>query len=146
MTALTLEDRVEIADLYLRYSFAFDDVQDADCADLFTEDGSFAVDGLAPVVGREALASMVRASAARAPGGRHLLSGVLVQASPVGAAGTAYVQVVRVEASALRLVALGRYADEIVPTAYGWKFQTRRFTPFSGPQLGGAILAVPVSA
>jgi hypothetical protein len=138
---LSMTDRAEITDLYLRYAFEFDDVEADRCAELFTEDGSFAVDGLAPVVGRTALAGMVRASAARASGGRHLLSGLLVQASAGGASGMAYVQVVRVEESALRLVALGRYSDEFLRTDAGWKFRARRFTPFTAPELSGAILA-----
>jgi SnoaL-like domain len=142
---LSLDDRAEIGDLYLRYSFAYDDGEAELCAGLFIEDGRFTNAGAAPLLGRPALADMVRASAARAGGGRHLLSGVLVEARADGASGTAYVQVVRVEEAALRLVALGRYADEFAHTADGWKFTSRQFTPFTGPQLGGAVLAAPSS-
>jgi uncharacterized protein (TIGR02246 family) len=140
---LTLEDRAEIADLYVRYAFAFDDNKAEACAALYTQDGSFTVGVSSPVVGRDALADMVRASAARPPGGRHLLSGVLVEPSADGASGSAYVQVVRVEESALRLVAFGRYQDELARTEDGWRFRARRFSPFTGAQLSGAILAAP---
>ena len=46
-------------------------------------------------------------------------------------------------ASSLRLVALGRYADEFVRTDAGWKFRSRVFTPFTSPSLGGTVLAAP---
>jgi hypothetical protein len=91
---LTLEDRAEIADLYLRYVFAFDDNLAEVCADLYAEDGSFAV--------------------------------------------------VRVEESMLRLVALGRYQDDLVRTEAGWRYRERRFTPFTDGTLSGAVLAAPV--
>lgn len=141
--------RSELTDLYARYTHAFDE-GDADAvATLFTREGEFIRRGAAPVRGRDALAAMVRAAAARGAGTRHLVTGVLVRPAPAGATGptahgTAYVQVVAVGDDALRLVALGRYEDEFAVEDGAWRIRSRVFEAFTSPALGGATLAGPV--
>lgn len=142
--------RGQLTDVYARYTHAFDE-GDADAvAALFTRDGEFVRRGADPVQGREALAAMVRAAAARGAGTRHLVSGVLVAPGPEDATGpgtargTAYVQVVAVGDDALRLIALGRYEDEFAVEDGAWRIRSRVFEAFTPAALGGAALAGPV--
>ncbi|MEU4227822.1 nuclear transport factor 2 family protein [Nonomuraea sp. NPDC026600] len=141
---LTTEQRQEITDLYARYSHAFDECRADELAALFTEDGVFAREGAAPVAGRESLAALVRAAAERAPGMRHVVSNVLVEAAAGGAVGRAYVVALVVGDTDLRLATFGRYDDEFVPTPEGWRLRVRRFTPFVPAVLANAVLAVTV--
>ncbi|MEV6041440.1 nuclear transport factor 2 family protein [Nonomuraea sp. NPDC052116] len=141
---LTCEQHQEIIDLYARYSHAFDEGRADEVAALFTEDGVFAREGAAPVVGRDGLAALVRAAAERAPGMRHVVSGILVEASEEGAVGQAYALALVVGDADLRLATFGRYDDAFVPTPEGWRLRVRRFTPFLPAALANAVLAVNV--
>jgi hypothetical protein len=136
-------ERLELLELYARYTHAFDEGMSRELAELFTADGEFVLPGVAPVRGRARLAEMVTAAAARGTGNRHLVSSVVVEAGEQAgtATGTAYVQVVRISDDAVRLVAVGRYDDEFGQEDDRWAFRSRRFTPFTGPALAGAILA-----
>ncbi|MEV4357911.1 nuclear transport factor 2 family protein [Nonomuraea sp. NPDC004186] len=142
---LTCDQRQEIIDLYARYSHAFDEGRADELAALFTEDGVFEREGAAPVIGRDGLAALVRATAERAPGMRHLVSNILVEASEAGALGQAYALALVVGDTDLRLATFGRYDDEFVPTPEGWRLRVRRFTPFVPAVLANAVLAVTVS-
>jgi len=137
--------RLELMDLYARYSRAFDDGDAESVARLFTEDGSFTREGAPPVRGRAALVEMARAAATRAPGNRHIVSGALVEPSDGGATGTAYVLVLNVRADAVSLVAMGRYHDQFVLEDGSWRIRSRHFVPFTGPGLAGTVLATVAS-
>ncbi|WP_433518209.1 nuclear transport factor 2 family protein [Nonomuraea sp. CA-143628] len=141
---LTTGQRQEITDLYARYSHAFDEGRADEVAALFIEDGVFVREGAAPVVGRDGLAALVRAAAERAPGMRHVVSNVLVEATENGATGQAYALALVVGGTDLRLATFGRYDDEFVPTPEGWRLRVRRFTPFVPEVLANAVLAVTV--
>lgn len=145
--ALDTTARLELTELYARYTHAFDEGRADEVAELFAEDGAFLRPGAEPVRGRPALAAMVRAAAERRTGNRHLVSAVVVDSDGQAATGTAYVQVVSMTANALGLVAAGRYDDEFVHEQGAWRFRQRLFTPFTGPELAGATLAMaPASA
>jgi hypothetical protein len=86
---------------------------------------------------REALAAMVRASAARGTGDRHLVSAGVVDVSSDTATGRAYVQVVSVTDEGVRHVAFGRYDDTFARDGGRWRIRSRRFTPFTSGSAGG---------
>ena len=120
--------------LYARYTHAYDEGRADEVADLFTVDGEFAHAGAEPVRGRADLAAMVRASAARGTGNRHLVSAVVVEAVTDGTVtGQAYVQVFGT-ADGMAVVAMGRYDDDFAEENGRWRIRSRRFTPF-GPIL-----------
>ncbi|MDT7708905.1 MAG: hypothetical protein QOG20_4512 [Pseudonocardiales bacterium] len=123
-------ERGRLVELYARYTHAYDEGRADDVADLFTVDGEFARPGADPVRGRTDLAAMVRASAARGTGNRHLVSAVVVEAGPDGTAtGQAYVQVVGTT-NGTRVVVMGRYDDDFAREHGRWRIRSRRFTPF----------------
>jgi uncharacterized protein (TIGR02246 family) len=128
-----LADHRELVELYARYTHAFDENRADDLAALFTDDGEFLRPGAPPVSGAEALAAMVRASAARGTGNRHLVSAVVVDVSSDAGTGRAYVQVVSVTDDGVRPVAFGRYDDAFTRDGGRWRIRARRFTPFTGP-------------
>jgi hypothetical protein len=139
---LTVAHRLEIADLYGRYSHAFDDGHGDEVARLFTADGTFAREGAEPVVGQANLAAMANAAAGR--GMRHMVSNIVIEPAPDGASGRAYALVLVVGSVELRLATFGRYDDEFVRTPAGWRFRARRFTPFVTKELAGAVVAATV--
>jgi ketosteroid isomerase-like protein len=125
----TADEHVELVELYARYTHAYDEGRADDLADLFTADGEFVRPGADPVRGRVDLAEMVRGSAARGTGNRHLVSAVVIEAGPDGTAtGQAYVQVV----SGPSVIVMGRYDDDFAKEHGRWRIRSRRFTPF-GP-------------
>lgn len=131
-----LGDHQELVELYARYTHAFDENRADKLAALFTDDGEFLRPGAPPVRGTEALAAMVRTSAARGTGNRHLISAVVVDVSPDTAAGHAYVQVVSVADEGVRHVAFGRYDDTFARDGGRWRIRSRRFTPFTPGSAG----------
>jgi 3-phenylpropionate/cinnamic acid dioxygenase small subunit len=124
--ALSTEDRATLHDVYARYAYAFDGA-DADAwAALFAADGRFAPPNVAEVVGTEALRDFVASRAADAPGMRHLMSNVLVEATDQGARGSAYFLCFRLGPDGqFRLRNFGRYDDEFVREGGTWKFASR---------------------
>jgi 3-phenylpropionate/cinnamic acid dioxygenase small subunit len=124
---LSTEDRATLHDVYARYAYAFDGA-DADAwAALFAADGRFAPPGVDEVVGTAALRAFVAARAADAPGMRHVMSNVLVEATDGGARGNAYFLCFRLGPDGLfRLRNFGRYDDEFVHEGGTWKIASRR--------------------
>jgi uncharacterized protein (TIGR02246 family) len=106
---LSIEDRVEIEDLYARYGYGFDEGDGAAWAAVFTPDGSFLRDGEPDLVGSEALSSFVEERAASAPHVTHHTTNILIEGTPGGARGKAYVIALRMDGGTMRLRNLGRY-------------------------------------
>ncbi|MEV5302672.1 MULTISPECIES: nuclear transport factor 2 family protein [Amycolatopsis methanolica group] len=134
----------EIAELYGRYAQYYDDGRAQDFAALFTTTATFVrAPGTEPVMGRDAIASLVT-DAGTPTGIRHLVSSVIVDEAPGEAAlGAAYVQAVTVDENSIRLVTLGRYTDEFRYEDGRWRFHVHRYEPFTGTDLRGAVLAGP---
>ena len=126
---LTVEDRLEIADLYARYAHTVDGADhDGWCA-CFTPDGSLAVPVNEILVrGPEALGAFSRAYAARSGGlERHLVSNLTVVADGAGARGSCYLAMLVGGSGTAppRLTTTGTYRDELRRTADGWRFAAR---------------------
>lgn len=133
-------DVEQVRDLYARYSWAYDQGRADEYAALFTEDGVFEVVGGPEVQGREALAGMVTAAAARPARTLHMVSNVLVTVTGDSAIGRAYVQLLALADGALRVVTVGTYDDTFVGTPTGWQLSRRRFEPAAGPDPSGIPL------
>jgi hypothetical protein len=127
MAPLSTEDRLDLHDLYARYSYAFDGADPAAFAATFTADGAFRRDGYDDVTGTAALQAFVVEAARVTPGIKHLPSNVTFTATADGAAGRAYVLALRVTADGLLLRTFGGYEDALRRTPDGWRFAARRY-------------------
>lgn len=140
-------DRLEIHELYARYAVHFDGGDAQAWADLFSERGRFLLEGQPYVEGRKALAAFARERIAGTPGIRHITTNVVIDETADGVVGQAYVLVLcKVPGEPLRLRTLGAYVDELVPDGEGWRFQSRRFTPWILPDEAGRAFVFDILA
>jgi hypothetical protein len=133
------EDRAAIEDLHGRYLFAFD-WQDAE-----TYAGTFAPDGIldygaGEIRGREAIAAFIREgrqrmeqarantpAGQRAPGGRHIISNIVVDVNGDRARGLAYWTHMTSGPDGRGTVDFwGHYEDELVKVNGEWLYARRR--------------------
>ena len=134
---LTLEDRLEIGNLFARYGRLVDGGDAEGYADLYTEDGSF--DRINPLVdgtgsglpaqafrGRAALAQLVRDIAVTFQGKmRHQLTDIYVEPTgePGEARGTCYALITDWRDGPGKLSMHATYRMSIVRTDDGWRFK-----------------------
>ena len=127
MTTLSGEDFHEIHNLYSRYNRCVDFGDAEGFARTFTADGKFTIpQGVAE--GPVALEQFVRdAVVRRGTTTRHMPYNIEIEATPAGAKGCAYFVLLRAHTGTQRAEILmsGRYADELVKTADGWRFSHR---------------------
>ena len=122
-----VQDQLAIRELTARYNRAVDDVQSDEFAGTFTEDGEFWIgrDGRV-VAGREAIARMSRAGGY---GRVHMTFDSIVEVD--GDSATQLCNALIGKRSAGRepgsshWTTTGRYEDELVRTAEGWRFRKR---------------------
>ena len=131
--ALTALDYAEIEQLYTRYAFAVDTGADDGgmWAETFTEDGVFGEPDPSrpeyPLQGYEELKAFANTNPALTP--RHYTTNILIEPTPEGAMGSAYVIIVTDaeeedgQRPAIRAKAV--YHDQLVKTAEGWRFKKR---------------------
>ncbi len=130
-----LVDRTQIRELTARYNRSFDDGEAEAFAATFTEAGAMEVTGGFVVEGREALAKMCRS----VPYGIvHVTVDAVVEVDGDRAVQDVTVMVLNRPASQAgadqrrtQLDRSGRYHDELVRTAEGWRF-TRRTATLDG--------------
>lgn len=135
MTALSVEDRLDLLDLVHRYAAYVDERDGARAADLFTEDGVLAspappasLDPVVEAVGRDRLAAAF-GQLADLPVTVHAVTGVVLD--PVGAdaaRGRVTVSAHHVSERAgepTDLVWHVRYLDDYRRTPVGWRFRRR---------------------
>jgi hypothetical protein len=114
---LTALDYVEIEQLYAHYAHYLDMGDGKKLAALFTPDGEFVTNksDFGTIRGQKALAEFtLKVGGSPAPYWRseHVTTTVMIDPSPAGATGSAYLQ---------NYV----YVDAFVKTAKGWRFKTR---------------------
>jgi len=142
-STLTAQDYFEIQQLVARYNFALDTCANSgyDYADLFTVDGAYGT----RAQGREKLAEVSGGGPAgckdkrRLPGPDnvlHITSNLVIEPSPEGATGKAYVEEIGGGQSSQFV---GWFQDVYVKTPDGWRFKTRTHVtpPRPGPSSSG---------
>jgi uncharacterized protein (TIGR02246 family) len=123
---LTTDDIVETNQLYARYNNAIDSHDGAAFAACFTADG-YLDTGMGPREGAEAIDAFVAETAAMLPGLRHLAHNVVVDGDGDSATGSAFL-VAYDTSGGHKVMATGRYTDELMRTEQGWRFSRRVFT------------------
>ena len=122
-----LADQTAIGELTARYNRAFDEGRPEEWAGTFTPDGALAVvDG--PVVeGREALEAVVRTAEVRLV---HVTTNAIITIDGDTARQELQLLFFAIDgdASSIALQSSGRYADDLVRTADGWRFKRRTAT------------------
>jgi hypothetical protein len=140
---LTVQDYMEIQQLYARYNHAIDSLDAEGLAALFTADGSVS---FYKGSGHDALVDMINKLASQEPGlsylnpqtgkrgtyRRHWNSGLVISGTTEVAKGAVYLLAVNVGAKPPVLLSASQYDDTLVKTPQGWRFQ-RRLVSGDGP-------------
>ena len=126
---LSIEDRLDILDLYARYAQAVDEGRYADWCACFTDDGYLAVPvNNIHVQGPEQLDTFARGYWKRSGGlERHLFSNIVIAADGEGAQGSCYLTMLIGGSGKQtpRFTTTGMYRDQLARTAGGWRFRGR---------------------
>jgi predicted ester cyclase len=132
---LSLEDRLEINDLYAAYAYAFDSNKAQEWAELFTPGGVFRLENFGEIVGRDALAEFASSRNESAPNVSHHTTNVIAEATSTGADGKAYVLALRLDGKTIRVRNLGGYVDKLEKVDGRWRFALRHFSSWLEPEL-----------
>jgi 3-phenylpropionate/cinnamic acid dioxygenase small subunit len=128
METTEIEDRLRIHDLFVRYTSAVDNWNEAALLDCFTGDGVLETPVLGGrFVGREGQREFVRAGRNRAQGAqmRHVFSNLAVQLEGTRAAAQSYFVVYSTRNSKSELSAVGSYHCELRKEGSEWLFEYR---------------------
>ncbi|MGP3536063.1 nuclear transport factor 2 family protein [Microbacterium sp. RD1] len=135
--SLSVEDRLDIHDLYMRYTHAIDRADGAAWAACFTPDGSLEIPYRSQVTaGSEAFHAVADSYGARSGGyTRHVTTNVAFREQAGLVIGEAYLLMLRGgwEAAAPVMEMSGRYDDEIVRLDDRWVFRRRVLTVDTRP-------------
>jgi hypothetical protein len=139
---LELADRVEIQELYNSYALAFDTSDAATWAEHFAPEGRF-IYGDEPITGTLALREFFGQRHAEAPGIRHFMANLVLEATDDGARGRISTLVFRQAGDgALRIRTIGAYEDDLVHLDRGWRFLERRYQPWIAEELADAAIGL----
>ena len=129
VTELSGTDYAEIQRLYAVYNYAFDSDDGEMAASVFTSDGQFVMPGRT-IRGRADIAALAggRSAVRERPKVVHITTSVIINPSPEGATGSAYVILVDL-AQTSGITGGGVYEDVIVRTPEGWRFKRRSYFP-----------------
>jgi 3-phenylpropionate/cinnamic acid dioxygenase small subunit len=126
---LSVEDRLEVNDLYAHYTHCVDTGDYAGWVDCFTPDGYLAVPvNKIHVQGPEQLEDFARKYYKRSGGlERHLITNITVVADGDGARGISYLTMLvgGSGANPPRFTTTATYQDRLVRTERGWRFSGR---------------------
>jgi ketosteroid isomerase-like protein len=124
--ALSVEDRLDIHELYARFAMAVD-AGDADgWVAVFVPDGVWRRHGKADIVGSEQLRQFALDVNAATPGMLHYTTNILLEETPGGALGRAYLLVLR-GGDTLHVRGVGQYEDQLVKFNGRWRFAMREY-------------------
>ncbi len=128
MTAASIEDRLAISNLFVRYTCAIDAGDVETLVACFTEDGALESPAVGVYAGREAIRAFAQRFARFRQGGsqlRHVISNLVVQVQGDRAHATCYLTVFLTRDGSSRLLAPGQYDCELRKTDGAWRFQKR---------------------
>jgi hypothetical protein len=130
---LSLDDRLAILALMVRYNHAVDSGDGAAFAECWTDDGRFQ-GSTARAEGREELLALPPMLRARTPLTRHWNSNVVIEGDGDEARTSVYVLVVDVGEPGPTLRSSGIYSDTLRRVDGEWRFVTRTVTPDVPPK------------
>ena len=131
MPALSMQDRLMIDDLFVRYTCALDEGDVDTLVACFAEDGSLESPAVGEYKGRPAIREFAgRFARFRERGSqlRHVISNIRVEADGDRAIARCYLAVFLTRDGASRLLAPGTYHCELVQADGQWLFQRRVVT------------------
>ena len=129
--SLTTDDIVAIQQLGAAYCHHMDDGNGAAVAALFTDDGTLEIVDMVKSEGHEEITANCSVFPDIMPGGRHIVQNMFVDGDGDAATMRAYLANV-VVGDTPTPVQTGRYVDQAVRTADGWRFSSRTLT-LDGP-------------
>jgi uncharacterized protein (TIGR02246 family) len=130
---LSVDDRLEIQDLYAAYNYAIDEGRAEDFAACFTADGYLDVALGDPSQGTDALVAFAAGTHQMVPGLRHSVSNLRVTADGDEVVGQAYILAYRQGAAGFEVLMSGRYLDHLRRVDGAWRFARRVVTPDTPP-------------
>lgn len=140
-----LEDREAIRNLIASYGPLADSGNAEAVAALWTEDGSYAVGGMAEAKGRAAIAALIDGDTHRAlmaAGCAHLLGPVAIDIDGDRAVARGHSVVFRNGPSAVEVWRVSANRWELVRTAGGWGVERRVNAPLDGSEAARALFGI----
>lgn len=130
MAGGSVEDRLAIADLFVRYTTALDAGNVATVVDCFTGDARLESPVIGVIAGGAAIRAFAGRFAAQRAGGtqfRHMVTNIAVEVEPRGdrARATAYLLVLITQGGKSRPLPPGRYECEAIKEGDAWRFSRR---------------------
>ncbi len=125
---MSIEDRLAIHDLFVRYTTALDQGDVETVVDCFTDDAALESPVIGVIAGRKAIRTFAGRFAAQRAGGtqfRHTNIAAEIEAGANRARASAYLLVLITQDGKSRMLPPGRYECEVVKQGGGWRFQRR---------------------
>jgi uncharacterized protein (TIGR02246 family) len=126
--SVSIDDRLGINDLFVRYTCALDAGDVETVIDCFAEDGTLVSPAVGEHTGREAITAFAHRFARFQAGGsqlRHVISNLQMTVDGVRAQATCYLTVFLTKDGKSRLLAPGRYDCALRKIGGQWRFQRR---------------------
>lgn len=124
--ALDLADRLAIEDLVNLYCHNADYNPPESMRDVFIPEAVWEVPAMdLRCEGIDAIVAFFTQSRAGFGSARHVISNLIVQGDGDHATASCYLQVIKVDEDPKQIVSFGRYQDEFVRTAAGWRLRHR---------------------
>lgn len=130
MAAGSVEDRLAISDLFVRYTTALDAGDVETVVDCFAGDATLESPVIGIIAGSEAIRAFAGRFAAQRAGGtqfRHMITNIAAEIEPGGdrARASAYLLVLITQNGKSRRLPPGRYECELIKEAGAWRFSRR---------------------
>ncbi len=127
---MSLEDRLAIHDLFVRYTTALDAGDVETVVDCFTEDAALESPVIGIIAGRDAIRAFAERFAAQRAAGvqfRHMITNIAAEVEPGGdrARASAYLLVLITQDGKSRSLSPGRYECQVVKKGAAWRFSRR---------------------
>ena len=125
---MSIEDRLAISDLFVRYATALDRGDVETVVDCFTADAALESPVIGVIVGHDAIRAFAGRFAAQRAGGtqfRHMVTNIAAEIDGDKADATAYLFVLITHDGKSRSLPPGRYECEAVKQGNTWRFSRR---------------------
>ena len=128
MAGGSIEDRLAISDLFVRYTAALDRGDVETVVDCFTADAVLESPVIGVIAGRDAIRAFAERFAAQRAGGtqfRHMITNIVTEVEGDRALASAYLLVLITQDGKSRSLPPGRYECEAVKQGGAWRFSRR---------------------